>query len=485
MALYKHRIDTQELDTRVAIPVEGTAGLQVIFGTAPVNMAENPSAAVNTPIIAYSYEEAVKQLGFSYDFDKYTLCQSIYANFVLFQNAPIILVNVLDPSKVGHTKAYTSGSVTVANKKATLDAEGILLATLTVTAGEVTLTKGTDYIAAFNSAGGVDITLLDTAATASVTAISATGTQLDPDGVTAADIVGGYDASTGAETGIECVRKVYPKLGLVPGLLLAPGWSSTATVAAALRAKTTELNGLFTCEAVIDMGAAAGSKYTDLNAAKTTLGVIDEHCILLWPMLKVGDYKMAYSAIWAAMTSRCDTDHGDVPYKSPSNELLGVSAAILADGTEVLLDINQAELVNSYGIVTAINNQGWKSWGNNTSIYPSSTDPKDRWIACRRMMSWYRNHFILTYHDKVDDPASYRLTEAFVDSENMYLNSLTASGAIAGGVIEFNEEENPITEILDGNIVFYTRIAFWTPAKYILNKIEFDPTILSAALGGE
>ena len=67
----------------------------------------------------------------------------------------------------------------------------------------------------------------------------------------------------------------------------------------------------------------------------------------------------------------------------------------------------------------------------------------------------------------------------------MYLNSLTASGAIAGGVIEFNEEENPITEILDGNIVFYTRIAFWTPAKYILNKIEFDPTILSAALGGE
>ena len=252
-----------------------------------------------------------------------------------------------------------------------------------------------------------------------------------------------------------------------------------------VRAKTTELNGLFTCEAVIDMGAAAGSKYTDLSAAKATLGVIDEHCILLWPMLKVGDYKMAYSAIWAAMTSRCDTDHGDVPYKSPSNELLGVSAAILADGTEVLLDINQAELVNSYGIVTAINNQGWKSWGNNTSIYPSSTDPKDRWIACRRMMSWYRNHFILTYHDKVDDPASYRLTEAFVDSENMYLNSLTASGAIAGGVIEFNEEENPITEILDGNIVFYTRIAFWTPAKYILNKIEFDPTILSAALGGE
>jgi phage tail sheath protein FI len=164
---------------------------------------------------------------------------------------------------------------------------------------------------------------------------------------------------------------------------------------------------------------------------------------------------------------------------------VNVSAAVLADGTEVVLDNNQAALVNSFGIVTAINDNGWKSWGNNTSIYPNSTDPKDRWIACRRMMSWYRNHFILTYKNKVDDPASYRLIEAVVDSENLYLNSLTANGSIAGGQIKFNEEENPITNILNGEIKFHTKIAFWTPAEYIHNTIEFDPTILEAALGGE
>ena len=99
-------------------------------------------------------------------------------------------------------------------------------------------------------------------------------------------------------------------------------------------------------------------------------------------------------------------------------------------------------------------------------------------------MSWYRNHFILTYKNKVDDPASYRLTEALVDSENIYLNSLTATGAIAGGVIAFNEADNPVTSILNGEIHFLTKIAFWTPAEWIENVIEFDPTILQTALGG-
>ena len=99
-------------------------------------------------------------------------------------------------------------------------------------------------------------------------------------------------------------------------------------------------------------------------------------------------------------------------------------------------------------------------------------------------MSWYRNHFIINFKEKVDDPTDSRLVEAIVDSENLYLNSLTQTGDIAGGVIKFSEEENPTESILDGNIIFRTRIAFWVPAEYILNKIEFDPTILQSALGG-
>ena len=56
---YKHGVYVGEQETSLIAPVEGTAGLQVIFGTAPVNMLEDPAAAVNKPQLVYSYAEAV------------------------------------------------------------------------------------------------------------------------------------------------------------------------------------------------------------------------------------------------------------------------------------------------------------------------------------------------------------------------------------------------------------------------------------------
>ena len=483
---YNHKISTKEIDTQLTTPVEGTAGLQVIFGTAPVNLAEDPAAAVNTPIIAYSFAEAQKALGYSDDFANYTLCQAMDASFRVFAVAPVIFVNVLDPAT--HNKSYTSASaVSVVNGAATIKETGILLSTVAVKdQADNSLTKDTDYTLAFDDDGYVVVTLISNANTESVTGVKITATELDPSAVTKQTIIGGVNASTGEEKGIEVLRQIYPKLGLTPGLLLAPGWSQEPEVAAVLRTKCQNINELFTCEAVVDIAANASGAvvYTGLNTAKTALAVADAHVILCWPKVKLGSKVYYYSAVWAAMTAYTDAEHGDVPYKSPSNELINMSAAVLDDGTEVILDNAQAALVNSYGIVTAINDNGWKSWGNNTSIYPISKDPKDRWIACRRMMSWYRNHFILTYKDKVDDPTNYRLIEAMVDSENQYLNSLTSAGDIAGGKISFSEDDNPIESILNGEIHFDTKIAFWTPAEWIENAIEFDPTILQNALGG-
>lgn len=68
---------------------------------------------------------------------------------------------------------------------------------------------------------------------------------------------------------------------------------------------------------------------------------------------------------------------------------------------EVLLDQLQANVVNSFGVSTAINNNGWRTWGNRTAAYPANTDPKDMWFCCRRFFSWWGNSFILTYAQKV------------------------------------------------------------------------------------
>ncbi len=64
---FQHGVRVQEQATSIAAPVTGTAGLQVVFGTAPINLAADPYSVTNTPIIAYSWSEAVAKLGYSAD----------------------------------------------------------------------------------------------------------------------------------------------------------------------------------------------------------------------------------------------------------------------------------------------------------------------------------------------------------------------------------------------------------------------------------
>ena len=136
-------------------------------------------------------------------------------------------------------------------------------------------------------------------------------------------------------------------------------------------------------------------------------------------------------------------------------------------------------------MVTAINVGGYKSWGNNMACYPSVTDPKDRWINCRRFFSWWGNSFITTYMEKVDNPADYRLIESIVDSENVRGNALTSQGKCAGIRMEYNASDNPIEAVMEGRIVFKQYLAPYTPAEDIINVLEFDVNMIEAALGGE
>ena len=72
-----------------------------------------------------------------------------------------------------------------------------------------------------------------------------------------------------------------------------------------------------------------------------------------------------------------------------------------------------------------------------------------------------------------------------MDQENYKINSLTSQGKMAGGRIEFRADENPIEQIIGGKIVFHTYIAPWVPAEVISDILEFDPTYIESALGGE
>ena len=86
------------------------------------------------------------------------------------------------------------------------------------------------------------------------------------------------------------------------------------------------------------------------------------------------------SAVYAAVAASEDIKNDDVPNLSPDNKLSQLTGTVLKDGTQVLMDNEQANVLNGNGIVTAINNSGWRIWGNNTAAYPEITDVKERWI---------------------------------------------------------------------------------------------------------
>ena len=475
---YYHGVRVQEENTEVSSAVTGTAGLQVVIGIAPVNLAENPAEA-NTPVLCRSMAEAKEKLGYSEDWESYTLCQAMYASFQIYGVAPVVFINVLDPAI--HKKENAEKDCAVVNHQVKLEEIGILKSSVVVKMAEETLAGGTDYLLSYDDAGKLVITLISEK-TESAETLKVTSASIDPAAVEETDIVGGYDAETGKESGLEVIRQVYPRTGMTPAFIMAPGWSHIPEVGAVIITKCESINGVFSSECLLDLDTTTAKKYTDVQKTKEDSGYQDRHAIVLWPKVKVGDRQMYYSAAYGAMASYMDASNDDVPNLYPSNRLIQVDNAVTEDGTEIYTDREQANTLNGQGVVTLVNEGGWRSWGNNTSAYPEVTDTKDRWIACRRMFTWMANSLIVIYHERVDSPANFRLIESICDSENIRLNSFVTAGKLAGGRIEYDEEENSVENILSGQVIFHIYMAAFTPAEDILFILKFDPQLLEENL---
>lgn len=471
---YKHGVYTQEVPTSIVPAVNTTAGLPVVFGTAPVHLATDRAAA-NRPVLCYSYAEAVQQLGFSKDWTKYTLCEVMYSQFALYNRGPVVFVNVLDPKT--HKKSVADKSVDIADRVATLDAP-VLLDTLKIKASAVgsVLVAGKDYEAAYDDDGALVITLLDDGTASAASSLTLEYDELDPAAVDKDDVIGGINASDGSVKGLECLNKVFPLTGLVPGIVLAPGWSQDPTVAAVMKAKAGNINSHFKAITLNDVPTDSVKKYTDVKAWMNQNSYNDTAQVVCWPMVKMGDDIYHMSTHVLGVIATVDSSNGDIPYESPSNKSMQINGCCLKDGTEVVLGPDEAGYLNGQGVVTALNFiGGWKCWGNRTACYPSNTDPKDAFISIRRMFYWQAQTFIQTYWAKVDKPINKRLIQTVMDSENIRLNGLTAQGCILGGRVEFRDDENPVTNLMDGIIKFHTYITPCAPAREIENVLEYDP----------
>ena len=338
---YKHGVYTSEKATSLVPMTQTDSGLIVCFGTAPVHLATAPVAA-NTPVLCYTYEEAVATFGYSKDWDKYTLCEMIKTHFALFNMAPIVFVNVLD--KDTHKTAENNKTVAISEGVCTVT-DPVLLDTLVVkiTSEGEALVKDTDYTAAYNDDEELVITPIDGGAiTSSVTSLCLSYTKLDPTSVDNDDIIGGVNVTTNKAEGLELVEEVFPRFGLVPGIIIAPGWSHNTGVAAVMKAKEHNIDGHFNAISICDIPTETVKSYTAASAWKNQNNYVDKDCLLCWPLLTLDGKKYHISAQLASVMNYTDSQHDDIPYYSPSNKQLQADGACLADGTEVFLNTAQA-----------------------------------------------------------------------------------------------------------------------------------------------
>ncbi|MGE8036823.1 phage tail sheath family protein [Lysinibacillus sp. NPDC093692] len=442
----------------------------VVFGTAPVNLVQGIDN-VNKPIKCESFTDFKKQFGFSKDWDNYTLCEVADAAFIEFEVAPFIFVNVLDPEV--HKKRLTEQTLTIENHKATIKNYGVLKKSLKLIANNETLKEDVDYIASFNDDGLVTIAFLTIQE-----AVIAEYDMLDPSLVTATDVIGGYDVDTGKASGLECINKVFPRLRMVPSLILAPKFALDPTVAAVMRAKATSVNKYFKSFALTDADTSETVVFTDVFGWKNDNGYTGKLEAFCWPLVAKKNKVYHLSTHLACNILKVCTINKNYPYESASNKTIPIDKIVVKKGDsyeEVELEPNQAEILNDQGIVTALNFvNGFVTWGNYTAAYPDVTDIKDKFHATRLMHNFIGNTIVLKTWEKVDGPIRRRLVDEIVDEMNMWMNGLQGEGAIIGGRVEARAEDNPKEQLTEGKIIFRYFVAEPTPAQEIENILQVD-----------
>ncbi|MGG1638228.1 phage tail sheath family protein [Paenibacillus sp. NRS-1760] len=479
-----HGITVSERSSSISVPAQLESSIPVVLGTAPINMSRLGTVPVNVPILVKSFSEAVEAVGYSENFASYSLCEFMDSHFRLYGLSPVILINVLDPST--HKAAVAATDKPVSSGVVKLSEEGILITSIVVKSadGTTTFMKNTDYTAAFDSAGFVVITRKASGTIpANAITLKVSYEKLDPSAVDSADIIGGLDSVTGKQTGLELLNQVYPRFGLVPGLVVAPGYSSDPIVAAVMVAKAGNINGHFKALALTDIPSGTGgvSLYTDAPVWKANNNYTASQQVVTWPKVTFKGKQYHLSTQVAGTIGETAEANGGIPYVSPSNKSLRADGAVIANGSEVFLGPDQAAYLNAQGILTALNFVGgWKTWGNHTGAFPTATEAKDSFIAIRNMFNWIANSIVLTYWKKVDDPLSKRLIETVTDDINIWLNGLTSSGALLGGRVEFNQSENATADLLKGFSRFHLYLTPPGPAQEMHFILEYDPSYLGS-----
>ena len=215
---------------------------------------------------------------------------------------------------------------------------------------------------------------------------------------------------------------------------------------------------------------ADGPNTTDAAAIQIADDFGSDRIYVIDPwVLRDGESIPASPAV-AGLINKVDNERGF--WWSPSNnEIAGI------EGTSRAIDFtlgdytSRANLLNEAKIATIVREQGLRLWGNRTL----AMDPKYAFLSVRRTADMINESILRGHLWAVDRCITATYLEEVQESVRGYLRSLKARGAILGGDVWVDPEQNTPTDIANGQV----RIDFDFTPPYPAERVTFRSHLVS------
>ncbi len=479
--------------TRSASQVEENL---VYFGVAPINLIRgyDDAGLVNVPVRLRNSGEAQSKIGYSENWDSFSLCEVVDYHFNnTKENAgPIYIINILDPD-THRKKAQTTKSVGFSNGKGTFNSDTIILDTLAI----ADKTEGVDYSLEYDfTAGAVTITsLIDTDPLKDD--VDVTFYEVDTSMIKAADIIG-QKSQSGTYSGIAAIALLYMRENAVPNILAAPGWSHIPAVYRALCSAAQKINGHW--DGFVNADIPLTDNGTEIDTIAKAISWAEKNGYtsaiskVYWPQIRNGEKVYHLSTVGSHTMLCVDGSHqgvpSGIPFESPSNKEIMATDQYFGENSENQgFDQTDGNDLNARGITTAVWWDGaWKLWGPHTAAYKynGSMDASAIFDTNMRMLMYVTNGFQKRNGTTIDSPMTPNDKDSVVRSEQEELDTLVGYGALIGNPeVLFLESDNPTSDMLNGDFVWDISATPTPPKKSATARVAYTDEGFNAFFGGE
>ena len=253
------------------------------------------------------------------------------------------------------------------------------------------------------------------------------------------------------------------ELGLIPRILIAPGWTGRVTRAAAVLPAVGAITGATVTAALLPLAdrlrgivVADGPNTTDAEAIAYRELFDSRRLFIVDPGVKLAGsagatYDAPASGRTAGVMARNDADPERGFWWSPSNRpVLGIAGTSRPVSFALSDAVSGSNHLNEHEVATIIRQQGYRLWGNRTC----SADPKWAFVSVVRTADAINAALLRSHLWAVDRGITATYADDVIESVNAYLRGLLGQGAILGGRCWIDPELNPAQQVVAGQIHF-------------------------------